>query len=180
MNKEGLFKEWLDTNANKDIVLCRQGIDVYHTDVTCHSNKQIKELKAYHTTGKKQRLLREEAQFTNGQPWYRRNYKNGTTPCGLSEAWHGNGQLKYHHNYKDGKEDGLWEDWYANGQREHRGIYKDGKLDSLWEGWCENGQPKYQSNYKDGLSEAWHNDRRPKYRGKYKTGKLISEKYFLD
>lgn len=67
-----------------------------------------------------------EVCHTNGQLWFRENYKDGR-PDGLWEYWYENGQLRYRRNYKDGKRYGLWEEWYENGQLSYRGNYKDGK-----------------------------------------------------
>jgi len=157
MDKESFFREWLQINTNKDVIL--NGNRVYHTDVKYYPKRQVKEFKTYCTVnGTKIGFSHEETWYESGQAQYRRNYKDGK-PDGLQEGWYANpsiqgGQAMYRRNYKGGKPDGLQEGWYENGRAQYRGNYKDGKPDSLKEGWYENGQPKYRINYKDGKKDG--------------------------
>jgi len=178
MDKEGFFKEWLQINANKNIIL--NGNKVYRTIVNYYPKGQIKEFNAYYTIGGTKTISHDEGWYESpqGQPKYRRSYKNGQQD-GLQECWYADGQAMYRDNYKDGKQDGPQERWYADGQAMYRHIYKDGKQDGLWEAWYTDGQDKYRDNYKDGkedgLQEGWYADGQLWYRRLYDMGMLIKE-----
>jgi len=180
-NQEKFFNDWLELNANKQVVL--NDNEIYYTNLTYYdaNKKQRKEVDIYHTVnGKKVGYSFKVGWYANpsiqgGQAQYRHNYKDGNQD-GLWEAWYADGQAQYRWNYKDGKQDGLREAWYADGQREYRWNYKDGKWDGLWEHWYDNPkrQAMYRENYKDGkqdgLWEAWYVDGQREYRWNYKDG----------
>lgn len=181
MDKESFFKEWLDINANKDVTLDKT--EVYHTEVTYHSNGKVRDLKTYHTiNGEKRGLFHERAWYTTGQPRYQNNYKDDKKN-GLLKGWYENGQPWYRFNYKDNETVGLQEAWYANGKlKSLRYVADEG--DSLSEGWYENGQYQFLDIYKDGkpdgVWEGWYEypEGKLKYQKIYKMGKLTSEVYF--
>ena len=144
--RPAFFKEWLEINANKEVVL--NSNEDYHTEVIYYKNNQVKELKVYHTVdGVKVGYGFEEAWYDNGQLEYRANYKNGQSDGLLYETWYINGQRKYRCNYKDGERDGLCEAWYDNGLSWYRHNYKSDTRNGLWEEWYINGQPKYRKVY---------------------------------
>ena len=162
-NQEKFFNDWLELNANKQVVL--NDNEIYYTNLTYYDEgrKQKREVDIYHTVND------EEVGYSFKVGWYANPSIQG-------------GQLEYRHNYKDGKRDGMQEYWYASGQAKYRTNYKNGKQDGLQEGWYENGQPKYRINYKDGkpdgLQEGWYADGRPKYVKEYRMDVLISEQLF--
>ena len=174
MDRPTFFKEWLEINANKQVVL--NGNEVYIRRLAYYDNGQVEKLKAYHTVkGGEVGFRYEEYWYENGQPLYRHHYKDGQ-PYGLKEAWYEDGQPKYRVHYKDGQPDGLWEGWHDNGQPHYRHHYKDGKPYGLREAWYENGQAQYRHHYKDGqsdgLKEGWYENGQAQYRGHYKDGLL--------
>ena len=108
-NRPSFFKDWLAINANKEVVLCGQGNDVYHTIVTYYANACL-EVKAYHTVNG------DKVGYEFKQGWY--EVPEGYTSLGVK------GQAKYRWNYKDG----LHEGWYTNRRRKYRVNYENG----LW------------------------------------------------
>jgi len=135
MDSDTFFREWLNINVNKIVVL--KGEDRYHTDVTYYPNGQIGRLEAYRTLNGKYRYSScERVWYTNGQLHRRQNYKDGLID-GLSEAWYKDGKLQYRGNYKRGNYDGLREAWYENGRLEYWANYKDDVKDGLQQAWYE-------------------------------------------
>jgi len=192
-NQEKFFNDWLELNANKQVVL--NDNEIYYTNLTYYdaNKKQRKELDIYHTvSGEKVGYYFKVGWYANpsiqgGQVEYRQNYKDGKWD-GLQEAWYADGQDQHRGNYKNGQKDGLWKGWYADGQAMYRDNYKDGKQDGLQERWYDNPkrQAMYRDNYKDGkqdgLWEAWYVDGQDKYRHIYKDGKLdgLQERWYAD
>jgi len=128
-NQEKFFNDWLELNANKQVVLDHD--NVYHTVLTYYDTdkKQRKEVDIYHTVNG------HNVGYSFKVGWYANPSIQG-------------GQAMYRHNYKDGKQDGLQEGWYENGQPKYRHNYKDGKWDGLQEGWYADGQPEYVQEYR--------------------------------
>jgi len=131
-DKLSFFKEWLDINANKQVVLCWQGNEVHSTYVTYYDNGQLERFSAQH--------------FSSGSRVNPYGVRFGVG-YGISMAWYENGQLWSRAIYKDGKQNGLTEAWYDNGQPKEREIFKDDSRNGLKETWYEDGRPNYIADY---------------------------------
>lgn len=91
----------------------------------------------------------QEAFYANGQPLYRRYYKDGKEE-GQHYRWYNNGQLLSIRNWKEGHLDGLAEEWNKSGKLIDRMFFKESRIQ-----WHERLHPASglikRSVFKDGF-----------------------------
>jgi len=160
MSREAFFNEWLQLNANSDIIL--NGDETCSTEVTYHHltslpyqgnhpSQQIKRLFTCHLA----KRPKDNSMIGRwlGDIW---SGEQQIVAYSFEQTWYqgSNSRVESRKIYKNGEIDIVWTNWCKGIRPENGPFYKNSKFDGSWMHWHENGQLILQGSYKDGKKDG--------------------------
>jgi len=187
MDKQTFFKEWLQINKNKKIVLNHDA--AYHMVIQSNIDNTIWRYVFYTTSinGNNEEgniniengineenggdtrygtitilTLYSNGQFMTEESLIDKGKTMGQYTQGIYTSWYPSGQIDSQGNYDDGLKQGIWYSWYENGQLKTEEPYLDGYLQGLYTKWSHDGkiieQKQYNKKSKTIICYIWYDN----------------------